>query len=91
MKSRRYLHSKLVEDIDAVQEHWAPLILVLAVAEAPEEWTGAVIEPRAQLTRGYFTTRGERMQEAFPRLAPKWPDATIRQAQDVILRITTDD
>jgi hypothetical protein len=49
------------------------------------------IEPKAQLTRAYFTSRGERMQEAFPRLAPKWPDATIRQAQDVILRITTDE
>jgi hypothetical protein len=98
VKFRRYLHSKLVEDIGAVQEHWAPLTLVLAVAEAPEEWMGAVrhlrvfkIEPRAQLTRAYFTSHGERMQEAFPRLAPKWPDATIRQAQDVILRITTEE
>jgi hypothetical protein len=97
VKFRRYLHSKLVEDIAAVQEHWAPMVLVLAVAEPPEEWTGAVhhlrvfeIEPRSQLTRAYFATHGARMQDIFTRLTPKWPDATIRQAQDVILRITAE-
>jgi hypothetical protein len=98
VKFRRYVHSKLVEDMSAVQEHWAPLLLVLAVAEPPEEWTGTVrhlrlfkIEPKAQLTRGFFTSHGARMQDIFSRLTPKWPDATIRQAQDVILRIATEE
>jgi hypothetical protein len=79
------------------QEHWAPFHLVLAVAEPPNEWTGVVkhlrafrIEPAAQLSRGFFTSRGERIQDVFTRLTPKWPDATIQQAQDVILRIATE-
>jgi len=95
VKFRRYLHSKLTEDLSVSQEHWAPLILILAIAEPPEAWTGVVrhlrvfrIEPRAQLTMAYFTSHGARMQDVFPRLTPKWPDATIRQAQDFILRIT---
>jgi hypothetical protein len=96
IKFRRYLHSNLVDDIRTAQEHWAPFHLVLAVAEPPDEWTGVVkhlrafrIEPAAQLSRGFFTSRGERIQDVFTRLTPKWPDATIQQAQDVILRIAT--
>ncbi len=30
------------------------------------------------------------MQDVFPRLTPKWPDATIRQAQDFIRQITAE-
>src|SRR5215475_2192118 len=97
VKYRRYLHSKLAEDLSTSQEHWAPLVLVLAVTEPPVEWTGAVrhlrlfrIEPRTPLTMAYFTGHGARMQDVFPRLAPKWPDATIRQAQDFILRIAAE-
>ncbi|OGK99570.1 MAG: hypothetical protein A3E31_06455 [Candidatus Rokubacteria bacterium RIFCSPHIGHO2_12_FULL_73_22] len=98
VKFRRYLHSKLVEDIGAVQTHWAPLLLVLAVAEPPDEWTGLVrhlrvfrIEPEARLTHAFFAGHGERIQDVFGRLTPKWPEATIQQAQDVILRIATED
>jgi hypothetical protein len=97
VKFRRYLHSNLVDDIRNAQEHWAPFHLVLAVAEPPDEWTGTVrhlrafrIEPDARLSRGFFTSRGERIQDVFTRLTPKWPDATIQQAQDVILRIATE-
>jgi len=97
VKFRRYLHANLVDDIRTAQDHWAPFQLVLAVAEPPEEWAGAVkhlrafrIEPAARLNRGFFTSRGERIQDVFTRLTPKWPDATIQQAQDVILRIATE-
>lgn len=98
VKFRRYLHSKLIDDISAVREHWAPLLLLLAIAEPPEEWAGTVrhlrlfrTEPEAQLSRGYFASHGVRIQDAFPRLIPKWPDATIQQAQEVILRIAAEE
>ena len=98
VKFRRYLHSNLVDDIRTAQEHWAPYHLILAVAEPPEEWAGAVkhlrafrIEPPARLSTGFFTSRGERIQDVFTRLTPKWRDVTIQQAEDVILRIATED
>ena len=97
VKYRRYLHSKLAEDLSTSQEHWASLVLILAIAEPPAEWTGAVrhlrlfrIKPRPLLTTAYFSGHDARMQDVCPRLGLKWPDATIRQAQDFILRIAAE-
>ena len=96
VKYRGYLHPNLVDDIGAAQEHWAPFHLVLAVAKPPDEWTGTVkhlrvfrIEPDTRLNTSFFTSRGERIQDVFTRLTPKWPDATILQAQEVILRVAS--
>lgn len=83
IKFRRYLHRNLVDDIRGIQEHWVPFVLVLAVAEPPHEWTGVVRHLRVFKINADTSLNSD--------LATKWPDTTIQQAQDVILRIASED
>jgi hypothetical protein len=94
IKFRRYLHPLLCDDLYVMQRDWAPVVLILAVAEPPPEWTGIVrcikaftITPDTRLDRDFFLGRGGRLQDVFARLADRWADGTIQKAQDAILRI----
>ena len=67
VKFRHYIHPALCDDLRAIQHAWAPLALILAVAEPPEEWTGVVqhirvftIEADTRLDRQFFSDRGSR-------------------------------
>lgn len=94
IKFRQYIHRALCDDLRSIQEEWAPLTLILAVAEPPKEWTGIVrhirvftIEPDTRLDQQFFGDRGARLQDVFPRLGKRWEEGTIQKAQDAILRI----
>ena len=96
VKFRHYIHPALCDDLRAIQHAWAPLALILAVTEPPEEWTGVVqhirvftIEADTRLDRQFFSDRGSRLQDVFPRLGKRWEEGTIQKAQDAILRITS--
>lgn len=94
VKYRQYLHPKLhAEDFPPIQRDWSPFVLALAMGDPPEAWGGTVRHPRAfevgpdtvvddRLLRG----AGRRIQDVFPRLASRWSDETIVQAQDAVLR-----
>lgn len=73
----------------------APFVLILAVAEPPQKWTGTVrhirvfeIDSATRLDQQFFREAGRRIQDVFARLGDRWEDGTIPKAQEAILRIT---
>lgn len=97
IKFRHYLHPRLFDDLQGAQRDWAPFSLILVLADHPPEWKKGIvhhirvfeIEANFRLDEGFFTDNGQRLQDVFVRLGPKWQEATIRKAQDAILRITS--
>ncbi len=95
VKFRQYIHPRLFDDLQVIQRDWAPFVLILAVAEPPQEWTGTVrhirvfeIGSETPLNQQFFNEAGRRIQDVFPRLGNRWEDGTILKAQEAILRIT---
>lgn len=95
IKFRQYIHPRLFDDLQIVQKDWAPFVLLLAVAEPPQEWTGTVrhirvfeIDSATHLDQQFFREAGRRIQDVFARLGDRWEDGTILKAQEAILRIT---
>jgi len=98
IKFRHYLHPALCDDLRAMHREWAPFNLILALAEAPKEWSGIVrhikvftINAETRLDEDFFRTKGMRLQDVYPRLGKRWEEGTIQKAQDAILRITARD
>ena len=98
IKFRHYIHPLLVDDLRPIHRDWSPLVLILAVAAPPQEWTGLIRHIRAfqigadtALDLHFLNTAGHRIQDVFPRLGVRWHDDTILKAQDAILRITSRD
>lgn len=96
VKYRAYLHPRLLEDLEAIQQDWAPFTLVLAVREPPEEWKGTIrhirvfeVESETELDLRFLKEEGQRLQDVFTRLGDRWEEATIERAQEAILRITS--
>jgi hypothetical protein len=96
IKFRRYLHPLLCGDLRPMQRDWAPFVLILAVAEPPDEWTGIVtnikaftVQPDTRLDEEFLRVGGMRLQDVFVRLGRRWGEGTILKAQDAILRISS--
>ncbi len=95
VKYRHYLHPRLLDDLKGIQEEWAPFMLILAVGEPPDEWTGIIrhikvfeIGPKTRLDQQFLKDEGQRLQDLFTRLGDRWEEGTIERAQQAILRIT---
>lgn len=96
VKFRRNMHPGLFKDLQVIQHAWAPFILILALAEPPEEWTGEVrhikvfeIESRTCLDEQFLRHECQRIQDVFDRLTKRWEDKTILKAEEAILRLSS--
>lgn len=96
VKYRSYLHRRLLEDLKAIQQEWAPFTLILAVREPPDEWKGTIryirvfeIGAETDLNLEFLSGEGQRLQDVFTRLGDRWEKGTIERAQEAILRITS--
>jgi len=95
VKFRRYLHKRLLDDLATIQETWPEFILVLVLAEPPDEWTGEVRHIRAfqidedtELTWEFLLRDGRRLQDVFVHLKDRWANGTILAVQESVLRLT---
>jgi hypothetical protein len=94
VKFRRYLHKRLLNDLATIRETWAAFVLVLVLAEPPDEWTGEVRHIRAfrivadtALTWEFLLKDGRRLQDVFVHLKDRWADGTILAVQESVLRL----
>jgi hypothetical protein len=95
VKFRRCLHLELVERLQVLKRDWAPVAVILAVADPPSEWKGVVrhirvfpVDSATPVDLPFLTHAGRRLQDVFPRLGARWPDETIQKAEEMVLRIT---
>jgi len=98
VKFRRYLHRQFLDDLEAILETWAPFMLVLVLAQPPDEWTGDVrhirvfeIDEDTDLTLEFICKGGRRLQDVFGRLRERWPEGTILRAQEACLRLVSEE
>ena len=94
VKYRRYMSERLLKGLEEIRQTWSPYVLVLVLAEPPEEWTGDVshirafeIDERTDLTLKYLLEDGSRLQDVFVRLKERRKNGTILSVQEAIKRL----
>ncbi len=98
VKFRQRIRPSFMRDLEVMQERWGdPFVLILTLAEPPEEWKGEVrhirvfqINEETDLGETFLREHGERLQDVFRRLKEKWHEGTILKAQDAVLRFVSE-